>query len=578
MLILLINLKNALARTLLILKALGPKKSHLAIIFILSLTVFSATHTGMVDSPDSEVVFRTAESILDKGALAIDKLEIWPEFGAASGLDDKKYSIFGPVESLVLVPFIAAGDFVYESRWYQKLDLKIPYSLQTPDYSLTLALEQRRDDAGLNMRIHERRFLAFMLNPVAGAGCVTLFFLIVSVLGISRQISYLATTLFALATPLWPYTTNYFSEPLAMMFLLASFYGIAKMVSAPHANHDKMALVAGLLMGVAVATHISVILFAPFFLLPVLWPAGFSRKLKINAFVQFCLGLGVILLMLGVYNAMRFGSPFETGRYIDAVVAENAEYGFFINPWPVVLDMLFSPGKGFVLFFPLSVVALFCWKRFYRRHATLAMSVMAALVFRLIFIAARSDWHGGFCLGPRYLVLTAPFFILGVAFGLEHYLKNASLKRHVAVALLSVVMISEQYYFALGEIMSFLYHHLFALDVELLPRFIIYSFWPASPIFHLHELNIGPFMLKSLKLSYLTLFAFGVTFISFCFASWIGVVAYRSSQLAKSLQEYDVIDRIQELAAQLLPPVANFAKVKVRDDAPRARDNTPPPS
>ena len=41
--------------------------------------------------------------------------------------------------------------------------------------------------------------------------------------------------------------------------------------------------------------------------------------------------------------------------------------------------------------------------------------MFAAAIFRYAFIAARSDWHGGFSVGPRYLMMVIPFLLLPLA-------------------------------------------------------------------------------------------------------------------------------------------------------------------
>ena len=73
----------------------------------------------------------------------------------------------------------------------------------------------------------------------------------------------------------------------------------------------------------------------------------------------------VAILLVGAYNAVRFGSPAETGY------GETAQA--FTTPLYIGLyGLLLSPGKSVFLYAPILLAAIFGWFPLRRRHAALA--------------------------------------------------------------------------------------------------------------------------------------------------------------------------------------------------------------
>jgi hypothetical protein len=115
---------------------------------------------------------------------------------------------------------------------------------------------------------------------------------------------------------------------------------------------------------------------------------------------------------------------------------------------------------------------------------------------RLFFIASRSDWHGGFSLGPRYLVMVLPYLILPIGFWLTQAIQQ---KWHRRIGLLAIAILLaaiQQAYFAAGEI--FTYFHILRItlpkrNIDILSGENIYRNALYSPIWRLHEGMAGPF-------------------------------------------------------------------------------------
>ena len=71
-----------------------------------------------------------------------------------------------------------------------------------------------------------------------------------------------------------------------------------------------------------------------------------------------------------------------------------------------------SPGKGLLFFCPIILLGLFAVPALLRRHRVLCLTLVSAVLGRLVIVASRSDWHGGFGPGPRYLLLIIPLLLV----------------------------------------------------------------------------------------------------------------------------------------------------------------------
>ena len=250
--------------------------------------------------------------------------------------------------------------------------------------------------------------------------------------------------------------------------------------------------------------------------------------------LSLLLGLCAICGLLAYYNAARFGNPWETGRTVDPVMAHNFGYGTFQWSWSALYGLFFSPAKGLFINNPLTALGIITFAYFYRRHRALALTLAAMIVFRVLFFAARTDWHGGFCLGPRYLLMVIPFFLIPVAC----YLQSIRKKRRrllVTIGLLYALTIPEQWYFCLGEIFSY-FHSLKITSlnkhIDIFTKKTIYSSWDYAPLFHLHTLKRGPFLLQGVPCSTMQLWLLG----SLLFVSVLLALAYRLSGRKKIME------------------------------------------
>ena len=413
------------------------------------------TTYGGIRSSDSEVVFRTAEALVDGRGFSVDReLEGWPGFGFSAGVNGELYSVFGPLESLGLVPFVALGRALATTEWYESIP--VPASHYVED-GVVHAIRRTQPTHG---RPHAVRAVASLFNIAVSSLCVLAFYRVVLRLTGDQRAGLFTAALLAFATPLWSYSGTLLSEPLAILLVILSLHELLAGVGAgePRSKIDRRRLLwSGALLGLATTAHLSAILFAPLFALFVILEA--SRRGRFSADVAracavFAGGLAVLLAVLALYNLARFGNPFETGRGIADPLDRDRFYGSFTAPWDGLNGLLLSPGKGIFFYVPIALLGLAAWPRFHARHRSLSFAMLGAVVVRLLFISVRSDWHGGWSLGPRYLMMAVPFLLLPIASAFAGFLDQGR-SRAIGLSLLAGWgAMCQQWYFALGDVFT----------------------------------------------------------------------------------------------------------------------------
>ncbi|MBX7254805.1 MAG: hypothetical protein K1Y02_00490 [Candidatus Hydrogenedentes bacterium] len=472
------------------------KRYHLMTLLfgVVLLIVYALTCYGGLRSPDSEIVFRTAESLVTRHQWDVpNPVESWPEFGLATGIDGKKYSVFGPLQSILAAPLVAFGKAINPTPWYAELTFTVPPS-HLLDYGFDRALKGMPIS---HLDGHALRFVTGFFNSfVSAASAIMIWWIAVALWNCVRTAATL-TFMYALGTLAWPYSGTFFSEPLATFFALSSLYFLIRW----HHTQDRwaLALCAGFSLGLSTATHITSILFVPFFAAAFLqWPL----KIRVRDFVPisaFLAGLCVVLALLGWYNYARFGNPLETGRSVDPVLAEKLHYGHWIAPTNLP-QLLVGPAKGLLLFCPLIAVAIVFWPAFFRTHRRIAIAILAASLIRIVFIASRSDWHGGFCLGPRYLVAIIPMLLLPLGSGLHRAFSTerlAWIRCALAAGFLAAV---QQAYFVSTEIFGYLYLTRLQTAIENFRFGTVHDSWRHSPLFRQLNGPTGPWLANALEL------------------------------------------------------------------------------
>jgi hypothetical protein len=210
-----------------------------------------------------------------------------------------------------------------------------------------------------------------------------------------------------------------------------------------------------------------------------------------------------VVASLCYLNWLHFGSAFETGR---GVMPEFWVRGF-VAPWAGLYGLTISPGKGLLWFAPLACAGAVAGAILWRRPSLpwIARAMLVYLACRLLFLSARTDWHAGFCLGPRYMVMALPDFMLIGALAWHATITSSPAshaRRSLAITVAIAVAVSQQLYFASGEIFLFTHRmrELSAVALQQGRPARLFLDWAYTPLWGLLQAGSGPWLFRLLRL------------------------------------------------------------------------------
>jgi hypothetical protein len=465
------------------------------VLFAAACALYLGFSYGGLRSPDAEVAFLTAQALADHGTFAVEHpVPGLPGFGFAPGADGRLYSVYMPLQPLLLAPLVRLGELLEPTRWYERFPAPFPLSHHVTDTGREI-LGIAPDD----LRPHALRFIAALSNVPAAALTVALFFLVVTSLGAGRGAALCSSVVFMAGTLNLPYAGTMMKEPLVGVFLLGATLILLR--TPEEGRRWPRALLAGACTGCAVAVHVLSLAAVPFLgLLALCVPRRGGGRLRVDREVAagWAAGLLAVLLLLAWHNHARFGGVLATG--FRSTAADAAEQRFFA-PSHGLGGLLFSWGKGLLWFDPAVFLVLPAWRLLHRRHRVLSTIVLLMAAARVLFLSTFIDWHGGFCLGPRYLVNLVPFLLLPLPFLLERVFATGSRALRGAAFLAAWGCVSQQVAFSLGEVFSYL-HQLkwagYARGVDIIGDESLYRSFELSPLLHPFGGRRGPFLLQGI--------------------------------------------------------------------------------
>ncbi len=243
-------------------------------------------------------------------------------------------------------------------------------------------------------------------GPITALGALALLAVLMR-LGAPEPRATLAAVAYGLATPVLPFTTSLHSHGMVAAFLAFALYFL---LVRPRLE------VAGLFCGLAtLSEYVAVV---PTVLIAA-WVAVERRSWRDVA--RFCAGGLPMLAIYAAYHAVCFGNPLTTAYAFQdpSGMRPGGEglSGFLEVPGVGrPLQMLFGPHRGLFFHCPLLLLAVpglaMLWRRGERRLAALSAAVplgfLAVTGFWLM-------WAGGTTIGPRFLIPSIPFLMLGVS-------------------------------------------------------------------------------------------------------------------------------------------------------------------
>ncbi len=327
-----------------------------------------------------------------------------PAFEDVSAKDGRVYSNKAPGAALLGLPgYLAARPFVG------------PPSAESLRPSLTL------------MRLAAATLPALLLALVLQGAALRM--------GATPARARLAAGALLFATPLFAYGLLLFSHALVAAGLFGAW--AAFFVPGP-AGRTRRDVLGGALLGVAVLSEYPAAVPAAVL---VLCAAAVSPR-RIVAIVA---GGAPFALALGAYDALCFGSPFALSSGFERAagfrtLAASGLFGIG-SPSPSILArLLLDPSKGLLVFTPLLLLWPWAFPAVRGRTSRAgAVALAFAPASLLVLYAGYPNWHGGFTVGPRYLVAALPFLVFPFAFreggALEAGLAGASVLACVGTTL-----------------------------------------------------------------------------------------------------------------------------------------------
>lgn len=381
------------------------------IIFVFFLSLYILTASGRVETSDGHIMLAATKSIVENRTFAIPK-----DTPGVQGIDGKYYSKYGIGQSIVAIPWYIGGKFLASKVLPAKY-------------------------AG-----YATMFAVSLFNAAVTALTCLLIFLFGQKLGYSTKVSIFLSLIYGLGTMAWPYAKEFFSEPLAGLFILfAVFSAYCHKIE----RSNTWLFLSGLAIGMAMATRLTAVILVPilglYILLNIL-KEGEKQRL-IGAALSFLFPIAIFFLFIGWYNLVRFGSFLESGYGIEG---EG-----FTNPlFKGIYGLLLSPGKSLFLYNPILFLSFFGIASFFRNQKSEAILFLSIIVSNILLYSKWVQWYGGWCWGPRFLLPIIPFIIFPIGFfisqrkfGWVKIISIVLIAISVLVQILAVSVNNRRYYY-----------------------------------------------------------------------------------------------------------------------------------
>ncbi len=280
---------------------------------------------------------------------------------------------------------------------------------------------------------------AFLLPPLVTALTGGLLYRLLRDQGYRRATALVGALTYGLASMAWPYAQTLFTQTTGALGLLIATWGVLK---ARQGGSWRTALAAGLGMGLAGASILPAWITAPLFVLALL-PRSFRRwREALPHLAAFVLAAGIVLAGQGLYNAVRFGSPLDTG-HVHVVTSAMVRLG---RLWLGGLGQLFSTPRGVIWYAPFVLLVPFGAVQGWRtRRAMIALALGQTLLVWAIY-SGWTIWWAGVSWGPRYLVAVMPALVLLTVPALERLIAGEPLlTRLTAAALLLASFLTQAF-------------------------------------------------------------------------------------------------------------------------------------
>lgn len=358
--------------------------------------IYLFSFSGNIISSDGLSMFAVTDSFVKRSDLSTDQMFTFFATKSAPAPGGEVYSKYGYGTSLFAAPFYL-------------LALSLPF-------------------AGLIQ-------LTVLSSAVAVVLAGALVYLAAQQLNFSHTVSVLAALLFGLATPAWVYGKEFWSESFALLTLFGAFYFLLVAraeggMTPPRHGIRRGGVIppafAGILLGLAIAVRTTNVLLVPLYA-TYAFVSFNPLQIRWRGLAVFLLPVVLSSVSVLAYNALRFGNPLTTGYRADETFSNPILLGAY--------GLLFSPGKGLMVYAPFFAALPFGIWQFYGRFRREMLFSFLFVAFHLLLFSAWYYWWGGTNWAARFLVPTLPFLVLLCAPLLELILSSPDKKRPAYIGL-----------------------------------------------------------------------------------------------------------------------------------------------
>ncbi|MBI3362122.1 MAG: hypothetical protein HY023_13545 [Chloroflexi bacterium] len=272
-----------------------------------------------------------------------------------------------------------------------------------------------------------------LFNVLVAVATAALVYLFVRALDYARRASLAASLAYGLATIAWPYSKNFFREPLTGLMLFATAYLLLRWRRAAEAD-GRPALIwlvlATLVGGLSLLAKEAMLIALPVLLVVFVPWSAIRRGQGHMAWRIVAAVAGAVLLAVG-------GLWFYQ-EVLRAGLERYSSFSFWslehrqIDPalLPALVGFVASPGKSLFLYSPicaLAFVPLAGRPTAGRRRIDAVWPLLLLTAFIVAYSLRRGElWWGGTGWGPRYMVPVTPFLIVAAAPVFEYALSGGA--------------------------------------------------------------------------------------------------------------------------------------------------------
>ena len=377
------------------------------------LLFYLAGARGTMSFGDDISMLAVTESIATKGSVAVA-----PETpGATAGLEGRYYSKYGLGQSLLGVPFYLVGAYLQNHL--------------------------AKPNTYLNPNADPITYWVCLLGIFSGVGAVVFLYLSCTELGFGERASIIATIAFGACTFEWFYARTFMTEVPSTFFMIAAFYAMLRVRDTMLA---KWLWWSGFSLGLAALVRLQngvMLLVFGMWLLCELWIwHRYDLKKRLVSMVAWLAPIVASLITIAAYNFVRFGTLTDVGLegHAGPPVSQNpTRLGFYVYLANIVglqshsgpglfksefyaplFGLLLGSGKGIFWYAPILIPAVYGWSFFWKKCPGVAGILGVLVASNLLFYSFFSTWWGGGVWGPRFMVQTLPFLMIGLAALIDH--------------------------------------------------------------------------------------------------------------------------------------------------------------